>query len=968
MVLESRPGERRIAGTVDRTSVSPLLFALVVSLILTTAAPRVSHAAWPHSPGTNLPICTAAIDQINPKIVSDGAGGAIVTWRDYRSGADYDIYAQHVLASGAVDGGWPADGRALCTAANHQVSPTIISDGAGGAIITWYDFRSGSHYDIYAQHVLASGAVDGAWPADGCALCTAVNNQFSPTIVSDGAGGAIVTWYDGRSGNLDIYAQHVLASGAVDGAWPADGRALCTAAGHQQSPTIVSDGAGGAIVSWHDGRSGNSDIYAQHVLASGAVDGAWPADGRALCAAANDQSSPVIVSDDAGGAIVTWYDTRSGSADIYAQHVLASGAVDGAWPADGRALCTAVNFQFSPTIVSDGAGGAVVTWYDFRSGAFYDIYAQHVLASGAVDGAWPADGRALCTAANDQYSPTIVSDGANGAIVTWQDTRSGSTDIYAQHVLASGAVDGAWPADGRALCTATGTQESPVIATDGAGGAIVTWYDFRSGTSYDIYAQRISPSGYLGNPEPRISSVRDVPNDNGGKVKVSWAASYLDTEQPYGVDHYAIFRSAPPNVARGALAAGARLLRAGEAEPLPGERAFFTTTVNAATYYWEYLAGVAANHFASTYSYTAPTTTDSMAAGNPKTAFLVVAYNANNTVFFASNADSGYSVDNVPPAAPAPFTGYFSGVATNLHWGVSAESDFSLYHLYRGATAGFTPGPGSLVTAQSDTGYFDPSTAWAYYKLSALDIHGNESGFVLVSPSATFSGNTAPGTNVTVTFPSVEVTFGSVTGGGQTQVVLQTGGPPPPSGFELTPTSPKLYYGITTTATFAGLVTVCVTYDPSYVNGKESKLKFMVYDTTLPGWVNITTTRDTAANVICGTTTHFSDFAVMLPLDLVAVDDAIPAGLQLYPCAPNPTTGGSAVRFALPRDSDVRLAIFDAGGRRVRELARGGLSAGEHTLRWDGRDASGHPVANGLYLVRLEADGVSLTQKLVSMR
>jgi len=51
-----------------------------------------------------------------------------------------------------------------------------------------------------------------------------------------------------------------------------------------------------------------------------------------------------------------------------------------------------------------------------------------------VDPAWPADGRALCTAANDQLSPAIVLDGSGGAIVTWQDSRGTSPDIYAQRV------------------------------------------------------------------------------------------------------------------------------------------------------------------------------------------------------------------------------------------------------------------------------------------------------------------------------------------------------------------------------------------------------------------------------------------------------------------------------------------------------------------------------------------------------
>src|SRR5439155_981130 len=154
---------------------------------------------------------------------------------------------------------------------------------------------------------------------------------------------------------------------------------------------------------------------------------------------------------------------------------------------DGRALCTAADQQYNATIVGDGAGGAIVTWQDFRNGPNSDIYAQHVLASGAVDGAWPADGRALCTALYDQYYSTIVGDGAGGAIVTWLDFRNGSNyDIYAQHVLASGAVDGASTADGRALCTAASNQDVSTIVSDGAGGAIVTWQDLRNGSNYDI--------------------------------------------------------------------------------------------------------------------------------------------------------------------------------------------------------------------------------------------------------------------------------------------------------------------------------------------------------------------------------------------------------------------------------------------------------------------------------------------------
>ena len=181
----------------------------------------------------------------------------------------------------------------------------------------------------------------------------------------------------------------------------------------------------------------------------------------------------------------------------------------GLWVDNGNALCTVAGDQSSPQITSDGSGGAIVTWDDWRSWS-YDIYAQRVNASGVVQ--WVADGVALCAATGDQEWPMITSDGAGGAIVTWDDDRSGSYDVYTQRVNASGVVQ--WAADGVVLCAATGTQQYPAITSDGAGGAIVTWEDWRSGSNSDVYAQRV-PTGVADvSAAPTISTslAQNIPN------------------------------------------------------------------------------------------------------------------------------------------------------------------------------------------------------------------------------------------------------------------------------------------------------------------------------------------------------------------------------------------------------------------------------------------------------------------------
>src|ERR1051325_3527688 len=251
----------------------------------------------------------------------------------------------------------------------------------------------------FALVIVPARLCQAQWQVNGGPVCTAVLTQTLPMIVSDGAGGAIVTWYDGRSGNnyIIIYAQRLNAAGVPQ--WTADGVALCSVAGALFSdgdpgPAMVSDGAGGAIVTWSDGRSGNGDIYAQRVSAAGVPQ--WTADGVALCTNPSTQYPPAIASDGAGGAIVAWADFRNSSSpnfqsDIYAQRITAAGVPQ--WTADGVALCTNPSYQYSPTIASDGAGGAIVTWYDQRRNfPGTDIYAQRVSAAGAPQ--WSAGGGA----------------------------------------------------------------------------------------------------------------------------------------------------------------------------------------------------------------------------------------------------------------------------------------------------------------------------------------------------------------------------------------------------------------------------------------------------------------------------------------------------------------------------------------------------------------------------------------------
>jgi hypothetical protein len=94
------------------------------------------------------------------------------------------------------------------------------------------------------------------------------------------------------------------------------------------------------------------------------------------------------------------------------------------------------------------------------------------------------------------------------------------------------------------------------------------------------------------------------------------------------------------------------------------------------------------------------------------------------------------------------------------------------------------------------------------------------------------------------------------------------------------------------------------------------------------------------------------------------------AGLELS-ARPVPFRQSAAIRYgALRADGSgpMRLEVFDMAGRLVRVLARGTPPASRHDVVWDGTDAAGYPVAAGVYFIRLNMGGESLTKGLVCIR
>jgi hypothetical protein len=88
----------------------------------------------------------------------------------------------------------------------------------------------------------------------------------------------------------------------------------------------------------------------------------------------------------------------------------------------------------------------------------------------------------------------------------------------------------------------------------------------------------------------------------------------------------------------------------------------------------------------------------------------------------------------------------------------------------------------------------------------------------------------------------------------------------------------------------------------------------------------------------------------------------------LLAAGPNPVHDAATFALRTASAGDVRLHVFDVRGRLVRSIQSGWLPAGRHDFSWDARDASGAPVAAGVYLYRAEGPGLAASRKLVVAR
>lgn len=492
--------------------------------LLAVAWPCPLRAQW----GANgVVVAAPPAAPLFPKICSDGAGGAYIGWMDDRDYLTHegDIYAQRVTAGGQIAPGWPADGVPVCRVPGSQFVARVAPDATGGVFVVWHDARNaqtlGTRHDLYFQRLTSTGSRAPAWLENGNPVLIAADDQNTPGLVADGVGGALIAWEDTRSSLSDVYALHFGGTGALSPGWPTEGLRLTPLAGFQGTPTVVPDGTDGFIVSWTDRRAGASGAYAQRLTPTGTI--VWAPDG--IPAHVNPTFyQRDMVSDGDGGLYIgsgnlpplPWI---GGNGSLILHRMTGGGTLAPGWPAAGVLICQAPEVRQGFAMAPDGLGGALMVWSDYRNyfteDTGSDIYALRVLADGSRAPGWPENGVRVTASYPFDEDASVVGDGQGGAYISFRVYASDADYVFVQHLTATGEVAPGWPAGGRSVMDQPGGYErDPVMTTDGAGGCIVAW----SGDG--IRARRFMADGPVAT---LISLTSAVAED--GIVRLAWHGS-----------------------------------------------------------------------------------------------------------------------------------------------------------------------------------------------------------------------------------------------------------------------------------------------------------------------------------------------------------------------------------------------------------------------------------------------------------
>ena len=447
--------------------------------------------------------------------VTDGEGGIIMHARS-SNGYNEFIYVQRVDRMGYSR--WLPNGIQITGERELQIEPLMVSDSEGGALIGYQD-ADYTMYPVLWESRVCVQRIDHEgnllWDPAGIRLSLSEDDQRIGDIISDNAGGVVAAWRNTVTD--DLYLQRIDSTGQR--LWGDEGMQI----GEIESgaAVLVNTSDGNFIAFWPEQWGPQQWGIFQKFNLDGVPN--WMSPGINLYLGGciymcPDENNAIIVS---GNYWLGPYRR------IIAQRIDYSGEL--LWGDEGITICDSVNATTFYTPISEFSDGSFVfSWYNEFAGLEGTVFAQRVSPDGET--LWEENGVLISADPYEKRYLNMVKSNDDTFIFVFQDSRHTDPSIYAQKL----DIDGNRQWDNDVLVhIATPMPYSLDADTDGAGGAIATWY---STGGLIIGAQQISGAGNL-------AEVNYVPAITDLTISVADDIVHLDWQDIEYASGYKVFSS-----------------------------------------------------------------------------------------------------------------------------------------------------------------------------------------------------------------------------------------------------------------------------------------------------------------------------------------------------------------------------------------------------------------------------------------
>jgi hypothetical protein len=464
---------------------------LAVALTLSASA----WGQWSSDPNQNLALSDIAnADQVQAKVVPLANNGWFVSWFNNNPNDPppngYDTYLQRLDVNGFEQ--FPHDGLQIAKLTNSSTEDYgLDQDTQGNALLAFLDTRFGANQQVTVTKIAPDGTA--LWGPNGIQVTSGKPGAHQPKVAATSDGGAVVYWIS----NSSIVLQKFDANGNPQWPWASvtnHGIIISELKANLQTSDIHGSDNGSVIFSFSrdTGFRTNRYLYANKMSAGGHL--LWSTKHIHLFDSGSLQlgNYPSFVTDGAGGAVFSWY-TSSPKLQSYVQHINADGSE--AFAHNGVPVSTnSSQIRVSPSAAYNAATKEIfVSWEEEDSiQSVSGVYAQKIDASGNRQ--WTDNGVTIVPLqSNAEIFERTVQIG-DGAFVFWVD----------QFVDQSGTIQGVrLDTNGGTVCaqfpvSSVQAQKSrPATGQAANGNTVIAFQDYRMGNS-DIYIQNINPDCTLG--------------------------------------------------------------------------------------------------------------------------------------------------------------------------------------------------------------------------------------------------------------------------------------------------------------------------------------------------------------------------------------------------------------------------------------------------------------------------------------